>query len=69
IQLDELFAEETNRLIDQLGRDTLSVQGQWSQEGFRSRVRQYESLTEPLARMAGVLGRWGDGKDLEVVLD
>jgi hypothetical protein len=69
IQLDELFAEETNRLIDQLGRETFSMQGPSSQESIRARVGQYESLTEPLARMAGVLGRWGDGKDFEVVLD
>lgn len=69
IQLDELFAQETNRLLDQMGDDALAVQGRWNQEEFRARVRLYESMTEPLARMAGVLGRWGDGKDLEVVLD
>lgn len=69
IQLDELFAQETDRLLDQLDSDTFSAEGQWSQEGFRARVRQYESATEPLARMAGVLGRWGEGKDFDVVLD
>lgn len=69
IQLDELFAQETDRLLDQLDGDTFSAQGPWSQESFRARVRQYESVTEPLARMAGVLGRWGDGKDIDVVLD
>lgn len=69
IQLDELFAQETDRLLDQLDSDTLSAQGQWSQESFRARVQLYESITEPLARMAGVLGRWGDGKDFDVVLD
>lgn len=69
IQLDELFSQETDRLLDQLDGDTFSVQGQWSQESFRTRVRLYESTTEPLARMAGVLGRWGDGKDFDVVLE
>ena len=69
IQLDELFAQEPDRLLDHLGDDTFSAQGQWSQESFRTRVRQYESVTEPLARMAGVLGRWGDGRDFDVVLD
>ena len=62
IQLDELFAQETNRLLDQLDGEIFSAQGQWRQEGFCARVQQYESVTEPLARMAGVLGRWGDGK-------
>lgn len=69
IQLDELFAQETDRLLNQLDGDTFSAQGQWSQESFRARVRLYESTTEPLARMVGVLGRWGDGKDFDVVLD
>jgi hypothetical protein len=69
IQLDELFAQETERLLDQLDGDTFAAQGQWSQESFRARVRLYESLTEPLARMAGVLGRWGDGNEFDVVLD
>lgn len=53
----------------QLDGEILSVQGQWRQEGFRTRVQQYESVTEPLARMDGVLGLWGDGKDFDVVLD
>lgn len=69
IQLDELFAQETDRLLAQLDGDMFSVQGQWSPESFRARIRLYESMTEPLARMAGVLGRWGDGKDFDVVLD
>lgn len=69
IQLDELFAQETDRLLDQLEGDAFSVQGQWSQECFRARVPLYESLAEPLARMAGVLGRWGDGKEFDVVQD
>lgn len=69
IQLDELFAQETERLLDQLEGDTFAAQGQWSQESFRARVRLYESLTEALARMAGVLGRWGDGNEFDVVLD
>lgn len=69
ILLDELFAQETERLLEQLDDDTFSAQGQWSQESFRARVLKYESVTEPLARMAGVLGRWGDGKDFDAVLD
>ncbi|MEO3692204.1 SIR2 family protein [Roseateles paludis] len=69
IQLDEIFAQETGRLLEQLDAATFSPNAQWSPEGFRARVQLYESLTEPLARMSGVLGRWGDGKELEVFLD
>lgn len=69
IQLDELFSQETERLLEQLDGDILSAQSQWSPENFRLRVQSYESLTEPLARMAGVLGRWGDGKEHDVVFE
>lgn len=69
IQLDELFAQETERLLAQIDSDQFRTHGQWSQEEFRSRVRRYEALSEPLARMAGVLGRWGDGNELSLILD
>ncbi|MFY7863763.1 SIR2 family protein [Roseateles sp.] len=69
IQLDELIAEETERLLSQLEDPAFFVSGQWSQEGFRSRVVKYESSAEPLARMAGVLGRWGDSSELPLILD
>lgn len=69
IQLDELFAQETERLLAQIESDQFRTHGQWSQEEFRSRVRRYEALSEPLARMAGVLGRWGDGNELSLILD
>ncbi|AMQ42775.1 hypothetical protein AMS64_10540 [Aeromonas veronii] len=69
IQLDELFSQETERLLTQLDDNQFSPQGQWNQDEFRSRVQRYEALTEPLARMAGVLGRWGDGSELPLLLD
>lgn len=69
IQLDELFTEETERLLSQLEDPVFFVGSQWSPEGFRSRVVKYESSSEPLARMAGVLGRWGDGSELPLMLD
>lgn len=69
IQLDELFAQETERLLAQTDSDQFRTHGQWSQEEFRSRVSRYEALSEPLARMAGVLGRWGDGNELSLILD
>ncbi|MFM5168215.1 SIR2 family protein [Aeromonas veronii] len=69
IQLDELFSQETERLLTQLDDNQFSPQGQWNQDEFRSRVQRYEALTEPLARMAGVLGRWGDGSELPLILD
>jgi hypothetical protein len=69
IQLDELFAQETERLTAFLDSKTFAPDPPWGQAVFRSRVRKYESITEPLARMAGVLGRWGDDSELPIVLD
>lgn len=69
IQLDELFSQETERLMAQLDDTRFAPQGSWSVEEFRSRVQAYQALTEPLARMVGVLGRWGDGAELSTVLD
>lgn len=69
IQLDELFTAETQNLIEKLDAAGLTGQGEWSPEEFRRRIALYESLTEPLARMVGVLGRWGDGSEKALVQD
>lgn len=69
IQLDELFSHETERLIEQIDSSVFAAQGSWNQDEFRNRVALYEAATEPLARMAGVLGRWGDDNELPLILD
>jgi hypothetical protein len=69
IQLDEIFAQETERLLGGLESQEFPPSGTWDQAAFQVRLRKYESLAEPIARMAGVLGRWGDGSELPIVLD
>jgi hypothetical protein len=69
IQLDELFEQETARVLGQLDSADFSPQGPWDQVRFRARVRKYEAVAETLASMAGVLGRWGDDSELPLVLD
>jgi hypothetical protein len=69
IQLDELFAQEIDRVLPQLDSPNFSPQGPWDQAGFRARVRRYEAVTETLASIVGVLGRWGEGSDIPLVLD
>jgi hypothetical protein len=68
IQLDELFSKEGARLLDGLDVDQFPPSGKYDVETFRLRLKKYESLTEPLACMAGVLGRWGDDSELPIVL-
>lgn len=69
IQLDELFTQETVRVLTRLDSTEFTPQAPWEQIEFRARVQKYEAITESLASMAGVLGRWGDGNELPLVLD
>src|SRR6218665_1963565 len=69
IQLDDLFAQETERLLEQINDESFPLDRSVSAEDFRSRVQRYESITEPMARMAGVLGRWGEGNEFAMVRD
>ncbi|HNP36250.1 MAG TPA: SIR2 family protein [Woeseiaceae bacterium] len=69
IRLDELFEAETNRLLSALSEGDFSVQGGFSGEEFRSRVGKYEAFTEPLAKMAGVVGRWGGQTEDPMIID
>ena len=69
IQLDELVSQETERVMSLLGQTDFSPAVPWDPVEFTKRVRRYESLIETLASMAGVLGRWGDGSELRLILD
>jgi hypothetical protein len=69
IQLDELVEEEAQRIILAATVSEFSPEGSWSDEVFRSRVARYQALTEPLAKIVGVLGRWGDGSELPLLLN
>jgi hypothetical protein len=69
IKLDELFSRETCSLLDALNVAASPLQAGSDQQDFRARIKFYEDVTEPLAKMAGVLGRWGDGSELPLVLD
>ncbi|MDQ8727387.1 SIR2 family protein [Bradyrhizobium sp. LHD-71] len=69
IQLDELLTQETQRLSTRLDGAEFAVPGSWDQAVFRAYVRRYESATEALVCMTGVLGRWGDDSELSLVLD
>jgi SIR2-like domain len=69
IHLDELFTQEVDRLLKELDAPDFDPAKPFSQKDFHHRVQKYETITEPLARMVGVLGRWGDDSELPLVLD
>ena len=63
IQLDEVISSTAESLIERLDSQDFSARNRYSTELFRDRVVMYEAATEPLARMFGVLGRWGDDSE------
>jgi hypothetical protein len=69
IQLDDLFTQETERLLDQLDGSDLAPPSTWNSTTFRTYVRRYEAATEALASMCGVLGRWGDDSEFPLIVD
>ncbi|EIR0278037.1 SIR2 family protein [Salmonella enterica] len=69
IQLDELIAGEVERLLENISNEKFTTQGQWSPEEFQQRVALYESATEALGRIVGVLGRWGNENDVLLVTE
>jgi hypothetical protein len=69
IQLDELVGEEVRRIERTLGGPDFLVQGELSREILARQITRYESLTEALARVVTVMGRWGDGLEFKSVGD
>ena len=69
IRLDELVSSEAESLVEKLDSPDFSAENPFSADEFRGRVGMYEAATEPLARVFGVLGRWGDGSEYRELMD
>ena len=69
IQLDELLASEVKSFLEKLEAADLPLEGHSSAEEFQRHVDTYEATIEPLARIVGVLGRWGDKEEWNIVID
>lgn len=59
IRLGDLVGEEHRRLVEVLAAEPLDVNAPVSAEGFNRRIGRIEAASEPLARLFGLLGRWG----------
>ena len=68
IDLHDLVDDELRRLLERLRTATPDVDPD-TEEGVRELVQFYESTAEPLARMFGVLGRWGDQTEVDTVVN
>lgn len=69
IQLDELLSTTAETLLRDLDGEAFVAQGELSPAILRHRIALYESMAEPLARVCGTLGRWGDDDEFDLVAD
>ena len=69
IQLSDLVGETQRGVAERLRGSEFGARGTWSADEFRKRVRQYEAAAEPLVRLFGVLGRYGDGNEFPLAAD
>lgn len=68
IQLDELITALARQTIADFAPQ-FAGGTEVRSEDFGAWVSVYESTVEPLAHLAAVLGRWGTGSELSLVLD
>lgn len=69
IQLDDLLTTQTQHALTQLAPLFGSPPEGDEAKDFTDRVVAYEATIEPLARLCGVLGRWGSGSECSLVQD
>ena len=69
IELSDLVEDQLQQLTERLDTDELAANGSWSVEEFQARIQLYEQLAEPLVRLTGLLGRYGDGSEVSLVLN
>ena len=67
VELDDLVESEVHTAQRELR--AFRPVGGLDKEGIRGRVEFHESAAEPLARIVGVLGRWGDGEEVDVAIN
>jgi SIR2-like domain len=69
IQLDELIGGELRRIDQDVLASVTHPGGAWSNDYFGSAVARYEAQTEVLARIFGVMGRYGTGDEVRDAVD
>ena len=67
VELDDLLESEVEMLLARLRSSTSPASP--DAHGIRVRTVFYYSSVEPLGRMAGALGRWGDGHEVDGVVN
>jgi hypothetical protein len=68
IQLEELIGREIRLLSAQLDASEFNASGTVSDDRIQNTVGRYEAVTEPAARLFGILGRFGEGQEYKAVV-
>lgn len=68
IQLDDLVTTQSRQTISDFA-PLFAGGADVRNEAFSDWVPKYEAIVEPIAHLASVLGRWGTGDELRLVLD
>ncbi|MBB4155059.1 hypothetical protein GGQ80_002976 [Sphingomonas jinjuensis] len=63
IDLADAIAGQSEKIVRRLRSDEFPVAVQVTKDVLVERWRAIEGMSEPLARMAGLAGRWGDGSE------
>jgi hypothetical protein len=68
IQLDDLVTSQTQQAIANFA-PIFAGKNHQENRSLSDWVIEYEAIVEPIARLASVLGRWGSGDELNLVMD
>ena len=69
IQLEDLVSEEVERVISRLDQDNISLNPPTDDKDKLRRILLCEGISEGLAKVCGLIGRWGNSSQVSVAAD
>jgi hypothetical protein len=69
IELHDLIREELHRAQTLVAAENFQMSGLWDEALLARRVGRYEAISEPLARIFAILGRWGSKAEFQTAAD
>ncbi|MDE0507945.1 MAG: SIR2 family protein [Gammaproteobacteria bacterium] len=69
INLGDFLDAQTSTFLERIDVENLEAHVEQTKEEFNRRVKVYEEVAEPLSKIVGVLGRWGDDSEFSTVVN
>ena len=69
IQLEDLVSEEVERVISRLDQDNISLNPPTDDKDKLRRILLCEGISEGLAKVCGLIGRWGNSSQVSIAAD